>query len=117
MSSVLRRSQGQREDLAALLKSLVVGVGRFAKWRWKTLGRAVRDMQRIEVAVFLAIEVTLSACKPRDGASGAALLVFVQDDETWSGARAIDYIIRHFIKMSGWMQGCFCHEEQLLLGK
>ena len=114
---VLNKDYPDRDDLVSLLKSMKTGVGRFAKWRWKTLKRAVRDMQRIETAVRLACSEAICAATAKDKVNAAAIVAASQNQFTWDAAGAIDFIIAPAMETVGWTQGCDCHEEELRQGK
>ena len=45
-----------------MLKALVADIGRFARWRWRTLEEALADLLRIELAtVLVASEIPNSS--------------------------------------------------------
>lgn len=112
-----RAPEGQAAELAA---TLLVGTGRFAAWRWKTLSRAVCDLMRIEGALrFLAADlgsfVGHVAC--RDAAGIGRIHATCAGPLFWDRTRAIRALITPLMNFMGWLQGCDCHGEQLRQGQ
>ena len=108
-----RAPPGQAEELSA---KLVLVTGRFAAWRWKTLSKAVRDLERIEAPMrFLAAELGSFAghVACRDTAGIGRIYTTCASSLFWDRARAIQAVIAPLMSFMGWLQGCDCHEEQL----
>ena len=103
-----------------LSASLVLGTGRFAAWRWKTLSKAVSDLQRIEGAMrYLAGELGsfVGHVASRDTKGIAQIYATCSGSSFWDRAAAIRAVIAPLMNFMGWLQGCDCHEEQLRQGQ
>ena len=101
-------------------RAFKTATGRFAKWRWKTLHRALQDLRRVEPGLFKLASKALSFQKDlaiRDAAAASSLQAACGDSVFWLQARAIAACIRHPMALMGWIQGCECHEEELRQGK
>ena len=107
-------------EAATMTHSLLTSTGRFAKWRWKTLSQATKDLSRVESAFrFVAgccseFQKSLSI---RDSAAAAALHVACSDSKTWNQAHVVSWVIEPLMNFMKWVQGCACHEDQLLRGE
>ena len=111
---------GDKLRAAQLAKTLVRATGRFAKWRWKTLMGAVLDLARVRDAVQCVARGTPNFQKEfsiRDGRAASALHASCLEDSTWTRASVIAFLIKHPMELMNWVQGCDCHESELLEGK
>ena len=121
--------QAHRDRLQALHKelapessadSLVVATTRFAEWRWKTLARAVKDVARnAGVMRFLAENLDNFARKLgcRDTSGMKQLQATCQGPVFWGRAKAIGQLIEPLVSFMSWLQGCDCHEKELIAGQ
>ena len=117
LASFVDRSSAPAGDIAAAKASLRTATTRFAKWRWKTLHGAAKDMLRIEQAIRLALAADSGALLSRDHGSIAAISLAMASGFTWDAARAVHYTISELMKFSSWVQACDCHEAEILQGK
>ena len=120
MSAVVRREMQASSPRSQLLESLKKTTGRFAHWRWRTLSKAVKDLDIVEsviTAVFCIVEKGDRDIKIRDAAVLTKLQQVARDKELWNQARAIAFAIKFLMILMGWLQGCHCHEEELKEGK
>ena len=120
MQKIIRDSDDDPQHAEQLCGQLDRGTTRFAKWRWKTLHHVVSDIIRIEDAVRFVAGSCNSFAKSlaiRDAKEASALQALCLDAATWSRARAIGHVIRRVIELTSWVQGCDCHEQELLQGK
>lgn len=107
-------SSAQAEDMA---RSLARTPGRFAKWRWKSLGNALDDLFHLEAClklVMVAVDTGNASLGIRDTATTASIKTSVLDDEFWQQARAIQVLVKPLVLFSSWCQGCDCHEPELM---
>ena len=113
---VILKELGPPEAAAA---SLEVGTGRFAEWRWKTLARAVKDLARIEEAMrFLARSIDFtSRLASRDAKGMGQLQATCGSPLFWDRGRTISALVEPLMQFMGRLQGCECHEQQVLSGQ
>ena len=103
-----------------MCKTLVTSTGRFAKWRWKTLDTAVKDLLRVSEALSWLSHNLVSFSKElhmRDTGNAKILQTTCKDRSFWEQASAIQYVINPVMAFMKWIQGCDCHEAELLEGK
>jgi hypothetical protein len=104
-------------DIPHLLAALDVSPERFAKWRWKTLDKAVNSLAVIghPVRFVFAHCTDLQKEMPiREGPIATALKVAVGDPATWDQTEALLSLLRRIMDFVSWIQGCDCHEAELL---
>ena len=120
--------QAHRDRLRALFgelgqgdaASLNVATRRFAEWRWKTLSMAIKDLRRIApVMRFLGMHLDRFAAKlgSRDTSGMKQLQATCCSPLFWDRAEAIGQLIQPLVLFMGWLQGCDCHEQELLAGQ
>lgn len=122
--------QAHRDRLQALFQelasfgqadsSLELATIRFAEWRWKTLSRAVKDVARIEnVMRFLAESLDKFAQQLgcRDTSAMKDMQATCRGPVFWNRSKVIGQLIEPLVSFMSWLQGCDCHEEQLLAGQ
>lgn len=125
--------QARRERMQAILRdqapgaqqekwvsSLSCATGRFADWRWKTLAGAVADLAKVEEALrFLALECGdwAQVLGSRDSQSISSLQSTCASALFWDRSRCVAMLIAPLMTFMGWLQGCDCHEQQLLQGQ
>jgi len=112
--------QGPADEQASWTQRLVTGTGRFAEWRWKTLSRALSDLASVEPCLrWLASNVGPWENKlaARDTVGIRQLQDICARPETWERAKALQSVTRPLMSLMGWVQGCDCHESELLAGK
>jgi len=100
--------------------ALSVATGRFAEWRWKTLAQAVKDMARLENPLrWLAAHVPRWDIEVggRDVSSLQHLQVLCGRPLTWDRSRALAVILEPLMAFMSWLQGCDCHETEILQGE
>ena len=120
MRHLIHKWASDERRAAELSSGLDTSTGRFAKWRWKTLRGAVRDMQRVECAFRFIVAQTdnlASDLAMRDGAAAAAISAAVSDDAIWDQSKVIGMVIEDLMDLMGWVQGCDCHDDQLRAGQ
>ena len=120
MQHLIAQWASDESRAAELASGLAVSTGRFAKWRWKTLRGAVRDMCRVECAFRFIVEHSSnlgSDLAMRDGTAAAAISAAVADDAVWDQSKVIGLVIEDIMELMSWVQGCDCHEEQLQQGQ
>ena len=79
-------------QVADMVKSLARTPGRFAKWRWKTLGTAVDDLFHLETCMKLvmqAVDDGDASLGIRDSGKTLSIKQAVLDKDFWHQARAI----------------------------
>jgi len=113
----IRTAHADRTDIEQLAASLRRGVSRFAQWRWKSLAAASADMERIEEAVRLAVGAADGIVIQRDIVATVAIKMAIQSQFTWDASRAVTFLVDRLMKFTSWVQGCDCHEEQLIAGQ
>ena len=102
-------------SLDVVRKSLQTATSSFADWRWSTLQTCIRDVLRIEDAVRFLLPRLKDPAKQlvMSKALAAELSVLAASPEFWDQARALNTILRHVMRFSGWVSGCACHDQQL----
>ena len=101
---------------ADIVKSLARTPGRFAKWRWKTLGTAVADLFHLETCMKLVMQAVANGTATlgiRDSGKTLSLKQSVLDEDFWHQARAINVFVQPLLLFSSWIQGCDCHDADL----
>ena len=117
---VNERAASESTETASLVSSLAKAPGRFAKWRWKTLDNAVRDLLRVEASmkmVMAAVANGEASLGIRDTGAIDTIKEAVLDEGFWQQARAIQALVQPLMKFSSWCHGCDCHEPDLKTGK
>jgi len=124
--------QAHRERLEAILQTKIperhgqwaealrTGAGRFAEWRWKTLLRALDDLDKVEPCLrWCADNLTHwdTALVSRDAAGLRYLQQVCSRADTWDRAKAARALIQPLAAFMSWVQGCDCHEEALISGQ
>ena len=115
----LKRRFPEHLELSDLVNSLNTAPERFAKWRWNTLHRATKSLAKVAKAVrlFLADVESASELGTRDQSVARSVLDTGHDTAFWTRTRGLSHVIQPLQRLSSWLRGCDCHEEQLLQGK
>jgi len=113
--------EGQERNLAKNLakdvaKSLNLSLNRFAKWRWSTLAKVVRDLLRVREAVKLALGSMSSSNEfaTRDEDLAREFWSIANSDLLWVRAEGLSSVVKPMRSMQGWLRGCSCHESECL---
>ena len=108
-----------RSDLNAseLVASLSKGCDKFAAWRWKTLVTVTKSLRRMERALRMVGSVVTSASElaSKDSVSACIVLEAMTDSDFWVQVSCLNHLVEPVAEFSAWLQGCKCHEPQLLL--
>ena len=92
--------------------ALPIGVGK--PWR------AIDDLLRTEAVIAFVFSIVTKDdqdIRIRDSAVRIKLAQVARDTTLWDQARALAEVIGPRAKFMGWIQGCNCHEEELLQGE
>ena len=103
-------------QVADMVKSLARTPGRFAKWRWKTLGTAVDDWLHLETCMKLvmqAVDNGDASLGIRDSGKTLSIKQALLDKDFWHQARAVNVFVQPLLLLSSWTQGCDCHDADL----
>ena len=118
--AVVIREYNDSHAKPSLLNALKGSVGRFAHWRWKTLGTATSGIERAEdvvAAVFSIVERGDQDIRIREKAVFLKLQQLATDKTLWDQGRALSLIVKPMMEFMSWIQGCVCHEEELKNGE
>ena len=85
----------------------------FAKWRWNTISKVARDLDRMETAVRKST-ASLEAREftSRGGEWYGLFLDAVRTDVFWVRLRIIDTLSTVTCRFSAWLRRCACHEAE-----
>ena len=99
-----------------MAKSLTLSLNRFAKWRWSTLAKVVRDLLRVREAVKLALGSMSSSNElgSRDEDLARDFWSIANSELFWVRAEGLSSVVKPMRSMQGWLRGCSCHESEYL---
>jgi len=92
-------------------KDLANGCGRFADWRWRSLQKCAKDLERYELSI-------CSVCGgdnlqdfklTRNAKAVAALKKVTESQETFRMNKLLALLLGPVMELHGWVQGCPCH--------
>lgn len=91
--------------------ALKTGTDRFAQWRWKSVGRMTKDMNKVKEPLFTAMQGEDVKTWPIKTSSDCvkALRMTVSEPKTWHQLKCIDVITGPLLLLHGWFTGCWCH--------
>ena len=117
---LLQRTDVEEYRREEVLAGLAITPARFAQWRWKTLMPVVVDLLCMRPALEWAFAGQADATKAlaiRDGAVARKIQAAVANPDFWSQTTAIMELTHRVIDFMKWIQGCDCHEADLLAGR